>query len=122
VGALTLPAAGAVYVDANAVIYAVEKIEPYRSLLEPLWSAAQAGRLRLITSELTWLETLTKPLREGNALLEALFAPFSQPVKSGLFPPPLRSGKTRRACAPSGSRLPTPSTRQPRSPRAVSSS
>jgi hypothetical protein len=29
VGTLTLPAAGSVYVDANAVIYAVEKIEPY---------------------------------------------------------------------------------------------
>ena len=85
-GALTLPLAGAVYVDANAVIYAVEKIEPYRSLLEPLWLAAQAGRLRIITSDLTWLETLTKPLREGNALLEALFRAFLTAREVRLIP------------------------------------
>lgn len=35
-GALTLPAAGSVYVEANTVIYAVEKIEPYSSFLVPL--------------------------------------------------------------------------------------
>ena len=39
-GALMLPASGSVYVDANVVIYAVEKIDPYHSLLEPLWLAA----------------------------------------------------------------------------------
>ena len=54
-GALTLPASGTVYVDANIVIYAVEKIEPYHQLLEPLWLAAQAGHLQIVTSELTWL-------------------------------------------------------------------
>jgi predicted nucleic acid-binding protein len=75
-GALTLPASGSVYVDANAVIYAVEKIEPYASLLEPLWQAAQAERLQIVTSELTWLEVLTQPLRAGNAALEALFRAF----------------------------------------------
>ncbi len=36
-GTLILPASGRVYVDANAVIYAVECIEPYQTLLEPLW-------------------------------------------------------------------------------------
>jgi predicted nucleic acid-binding protein len=75
-GALILPAAGSVYVDSNIVIYAVEKIEPYHSLLEPLWLAAQEGRLQIVSSELTWLETLTKPLRESNAPLEALFRAF----------------------------------------------
>jgi len=84
-GALTLPAAGAVYVDANAVIYAVEKIEPYRALLDPLWHAAQAGRIQIITSELTWLETLTKPLREGNTLLEGLFRAFLTALEVGLI-------------------------------------
>src|SRR5260370_1433234 len=85
-GALTLPPGGAVYVDANAVIYAVEKIEPYRSLLEPLWLAAQAGHLRIITSELTWLETLTKPLREGSTPLEALFRAFLTAREVRLIP------------------------------------
>ncbi len=71
-----LPASGSVYVDANVVIYAVEKIDPYHSLLEPLWLAAQAGRLQIVTGEITWLETLVKPLREGNAALETLFRAF----------------------------------------------
>jgi len=84
-GALTLPAAGAADVDANAVIYAVEKIEPYRALLDPLWHAAQAGRIQIITSELTWLETLTKPLREGNTLLEGLFRAFLTAPEVGLI-------------------------------------
>jgi len=75
-GALMLPASGSVYVDANVVIYAVEKIDPYHSLLEPLWLAAQAGRLQIVTGEITWLETLVKPLREGNAALETLFRAF----------------------------------------------
>jgi predicted nucleic acid-binding protein len=76
VGALSLPTSGSIYVDANAVIYAVEKIEPYQSLLAPLWQAAHAGHLLIVTSELTWLETLTRPLREGNAALEGLFRAF----------------------------------------------
>jgi predicted nucleic acid-binding protein len=29
-----------------------------------------------VTSELTWLETLTKPLQQGNSALEALFRSF----------------------------------------------
>ena len=75
-GTLTLSPSGAVYVDANAVIYAVEKIEPYKSFLDPLWRAAAVGQVVVVTSELTWLETLTKPLRDNNATLEALFRAF----------------------------------------------
>ena len=75
-GSLILPPSGSVYVDANSVIYAVEKIEPYRSFLAPLWPAAQAGQLSIVTSELTWLETLVKPMRDGNAALELLFRAF----------------------------------------------
>lgn len=75
-GSLSLPLTGPIYVDANAVIYAVEKVEPYRSLLDPLWDAARVGRFVIVTSELTWLETLTKPLRDGNQLLEHLFRSF----------------------------------------------
>ena len=40
-GQLTLPASGSVYIDADAVIYSVEKIEPYWTLLQPMWSAAR---------------------------------------------------------------------------------
>lgn len=85
-GALVLPPSGPVYVEANTVIYAVEKIEPYKSLLEPLWPAARAGRVSLVTSELTWLETLTKPMRDGNAPLEALFRAFLTAKEITLVP------------------------------------
>lgn len=75
-GSLSVPASGLVYVDTNTVIYAVERIEPYRTLLEPLWQAAQLQQISLITSELTWLETLVKPLQDQNTQLEALFRSF----------------------------------------------
>lgn len=75
-GSLILPPSGPVYVDTNTVIYAVEKVEPYCSLLMPLWEAARASQLMIATSELTWLETPTKPLRDQNFALEALFRAF----------------------------------------------
>ena len=85
-GQLILPSAGSVYVDANTVIYAVEKIEPYSSFLAPLWSATANGQLSIITSELTWLETLTKPLKDGNAQLEQLFRTFLTSREVTLIP------------------------------------
>lgn len=72
-GSLTLPPSGPIYLDANGFIYSVERIEPYRAFLEPLWLAAQAGQFEIVSSELTILETLVKPLREGDVALENLF-------------------------------------------------
>jgi predicted nucleic acid-binding protein len=85
-GTLSLPATGPVYVDVNAVIYAVEKIEPYASLLQPLWAKANAGELNIVTSELTWLESLTKPISDGNATLEKLFRAFLSAREITLIP------------------------------------
>jgi predicted nucleic acid-binding protein len=73
VGPLTLPAAGLVYVDTNAVIYAVEQIEPYRTAALPLWDALDARRQQIVTSELTLLEVLVRPMRDGNQALTALY-------------------------------------------------
>lgn len=72
-GSLTLPAQGPVYLDANGFIYSVERIEPYRTVLEPLWLQAQAGRFHIVSSELTLLETLVKPFQQEDALLERIF-------------------------------------------------
>lgn len=72
-GSLTLPPSGIVYVDANSAIYSVEKIEPYNSLLLSMWQGAQAGDFRIVSSELLLLETLVKPLRTADAVLEASF-------------------------------------------------
>ena len=72
-GTLTLPSNGPVYLDTVGFIYSVERIEPYRTLLEPMWLEAQAGRFTVVSSELLVLETLVKPLREGDSTLESVF-------------------------------------------------
>src|SRR5262249_10392404 len=72
-GQLALPPSGAVYVDTNVVIYLVERIEPYLSASAPLWDALEAGTQTVVTSQLTLLEVLVKPLREGNAVVADLF-------------------------------------------------
>ena len=72
-GSLTLPQAGIVYLDANGLIYTVEGIEPYRSLLNPMWEAAEDGALTVVSSGLIVAETLVKPLRDANSQIEAQY-------------------------------------------------
>ena len=42
-GPLILPSGGSVYIDANAIIYSVERVEPYHGLLAPMWGRGQGG-------------------------------------------------------------------------------
>jgi predicted nucleic acid-binding protein len=72
-GTLTLPTTGPIYLDASGFIYSVERIEPYHTLLAPLWHQAQAGQFVIVSNELVVLETLVKPLREGDTVLAQLF-------------------------------------------------
>lgn len=72
-GSLTLPPDGLIYLDTAIVIYSVEKIEPYWSLLEPMWLAAQTGNFTLFGSELLVLETLVKPLQENDTQLTEIY-------------------------------------------------
>ena len=72
-GTLALPTSGSVYLDANCFIYSVEKIEPYNTLLKPMWVAAKANQFEIVSSELTLLETLTKPLQDDDTTLENIF-------------------------------------------------
>ena len=65
-GSLRLPASGTIYVDTAPIIYTVERHPDYESLLLPLWAEADARSLTVVTSELTLLETLVKPLRDNN--------------------------------------------------------
>ncbi len=67
-GPLNLPSSGPIYLDANGFIYSVERIEPYRTLLEPMWRQAQAGQFTIASSDLVVLETFTKPLRKEAGL------------------------------------------------------
>jgi predicted nucleic acid-binding protein len=73
VGGLTLPANGAVYLDANGFIYSIERIDPYRAMLDILWQTVSAGQITVVTSELTLLEVLVRPLKVGDATIATLF-------------------------------------------------
>lgn len=77
-GGLALPEHGIVYLDANSIIYSVERIEPYRTILQPIWEAARMGRITTATSDLTLLEVLVMPLKTGNKVLEAGFRALLQ--------------------------------------------
>ncbi len=69
-GALSLPASGVVYLDANPIIYTVEKHPVYGPLLQPLWLAARAKSIEVVSSDLALMATLVSPLKSGNTLLE----------------------------------------------------
>jgi hypothetical protein len=70
---LILPPNGPIYLDASGFIYSVERIEPYRTLLDPLWRQAQVGQFVIVSSDLVVLETLVKPLRDTDTAVERLF-------------------------------------------------
>ena len=72
-GPLALPSTGLVYLDANGLIYSVERVEPYRTLLEPMWQGAQDGSLTIVSSPVLVVEALVKPLRDGNTEIEAQY-------------------------------------------------
>lgn len=72
-GQIVPPNSGPVYVDANAVVFRVEQIEPHLSTAEPLWAAMELGRCPIVTSYLTLMEVLVKPIRVGDTLLIDLF-------------------------------------------------
>ena len=72
-GQLNLPTHGRIYVDSPVIIYSVEHVEPYTTLLDPLWLHVETGRCSVVCSELVVLETLVKPMREGNSALVMQF-------------------------------------------------
>ena len=72
-GTVTIPSGGPIYFDANCIIYFVERIDPYYQLLVPVWEASTRGAAQIVTSEVTILEVLVRPLRERLAFVEQAF-------------------------------------------------
>ena len=72
-GVLVLPISGTVYLDTNSFIYSVERIDPYRTILDMLWQAVSVGQFTVVTSELTLLEVLVKPLKVGDTATAETF-------------------------------------------------
>lgn len=62
-----------VYMDANGAIYAVEEPQAYPNLRAGFLDPLDAGDLVVVTSELTLLETLVKPRRLGDLVLEQAY-------------------------------------------------
>jgi len=73
VGSLTLPDRGSIYLDSSVVIYSVAQIEPYLTLLAPVWRQAEAGSFTLVCSELVLAEALVQPIRRNRPRTEAAF-------------------------------------------------
>jgi len=80
-----------VYLDANPIIYTVEKHPVYGPVLVPLWQAAQAQTIEVVSSELALMESLVGPLKKGDTALEKTYEqaflgtdmrllPITQPV------------------------------------------
>jgi predicted nucleic acid-binding protein len=86
VGKLTLPASGLVYLDTNPIIYSVEKHPDYWPLLAPLWQAAKAKTIEVISSELALMETLVAPLKAGDATLVAAYEQLFLQPQTRLLP------------------------------------
>ncbi len=85
-GALILPASGVVYLDANPIIYTVEKHPIYGPLLQPLWQAAQARTIEVLSSDLLLMEVLVGPLKSGNTTLEQIYENALQGPDMHLLP------------------------------------
>jgi len=67
VGDLAIAAGAIAYVDANVLIYAVERIQPYASLLRPIWEAARSNTATLIGSELLIIENAHRSAQAGRS-------------------------------------------------------
>lgn len=85
-GPLNLPESGRVYVDTAPVIYTVERHPVYEEMLRTLWAAMAAGRVQVITSELTILEALVQPLRHGDDVLIGQYEELFRRMTPGLRP------------------------------------
>lgn len=72
-GGVVWPTSGTVYLDANCFIYSIERIDPYRSILDTLWHTVSKGQVTVVTSELTLLEVLVKPLKVGDETVAAIY-------------------------------------------------
>lgn len=68
-GRLAFAFGSALYIDTAPIIYSVEKHPVYWDILEDLWAAARIDECRVVTSELSLLETLVQPLRAENHAL-----------------------------------------------------
>jgi predicted nucleic acid-binding protein len=117
VGSLTLPSSGAVYADTSLFIYGIENVQPYATVLAPLWAAASAGTITVVSSELTLMETLVGPYQRNDAVLAADYEAVLR--QSGVRAVPITEAVLRTAAR---LRAVTPGLRTPDAIHAATSS
>ena len=65
-----------VYIDASALIYAIEVPQQYQGLRSIVFNPFSLGQLTLVTSWITFAEVLVRPMQIGDALLENTYRQF----------------------------------------------
>lgn len=85
-GRLNLPAGARIYIDSNIVIYSVDRHPAYINLCDQLWLEAQNGIVEVVSSDLTLLETLVGPLRNGDISLSTRRSNLWSRHNSSLIP------------------------------------
>jgi len=83
---ITVPASGLVYLDANSIIYSVEKHPVYWPLIEPVWLAAKSKTIEILSSDLALMETLVGPLKKGDPGLAQAYETLFQQAQTRLLP------------------------------------
>jgi predicted nucleic acid-binding protein len=58
-----------VYLDTNVIIYSAEGFESHALLLKEFFQRMESGSFQGLTSEMTLMEVLVRPIRDGNAQL-----------------------------------------------------
>lgn len=71
-----------VYLDTNIIIYIVEGFPAYLDQIQALMAAVNAGEVIAVTSELTLAETLVKPLKDQQPVLQQAYRFILTPTPS----------------------------------------
>jgi predicted nucleic acid-binding protein len=103
VGTLKLPDTGLIYIDTSIVIYSVETHAIYWPLLKPLWEKAHSGEISLVSSDLTVMECLVRPLKNCDRLIQAAYEELFESADWRLLPlmrPIMREAAQLRADNP----------------------
>lgn len=88
---MSLPTKGRIYCDACIWIYAVEAVAPFETPLRRLFDDVDRGNVNLVTSELSLLEVLVKPLQVGDEPLCRAFETALSPSDALAVTPISRS-------------------------------
>jgi predicted nucleic acid-binding protein len=91
---MKIPSSGKIWLDANALIYSVEQVSPYWSILRQTWDAEAKGELELHGSELLLLEAFVLPLKDVN---RSLIERYEQVLATGVRLAAISKSILRRA-------------------------